>query len=124
MQRLARYPLEKAKKIMKKMYQASWANSTGRKLRGWTLHSMKRGMKTILRPTRTGSHMLSFPGCRERNTNISHRDRLRLCTDVRDGDSPQAPPFATVVLTSTVTAGNVPMVTVKMKHTDRAITQI
>lgn len=39
-------------------------------------------------------------------------------------DSPQAPPFATVDLTSTVTAGNVPMVTVKMKHTDRAITQI
>lgn len=39
-------------------------------------------------------------------------------------DSPQVPPFAIVDLTSTVTAGNVPMVTVKMKHTDRAITQI
>lgn len=40
------------------------------------------------------------------------------------GDSPQTLPFAIVDLTSTVTAGNVPMVTVKMKHTDRAITQI
>ena len=30
MQRLARYPLEKEKKIMKMMYQASWPNSTGR----------------------------------------------------------------------------------------------
>lgn len=39
-------------------------------------------------------------------------------------DSPQTPEFATVDLTSTVTAGNVPMVTVKMKHTDKAITQI
>lgn len=41
-----------------------------------------------------------------------------------NGDSPQAPLSATVDLTSTVTAGKVPMVTVKMKHTDRAITQI
>lgn len=39
-------------------------------------------------------------------------------------DSPQTPPLATVLLTSTVTAGNVPMVTVKIKHTDRAMTQI
>ncbi|TNN74239.1 hypothetical protein EYF80_015482 [Liparis tanakae] len=30
MQRLARYPLEKAKRIMKMMYQESWSNSTGR----------------------------------------------------------------------------------------------
>lgn len=30
MQRLARYPLEKAKTIMKMMYKASWANHTGR----------------------------------------------------------------------------------------------
>lgn len=30
MHRLARYPLEKEKKIMKMMYQASWENSTGR----------------------------------------------------------------------------------------------
>lgn len=39
--------------------------------------------------------------------------------------SPQPFPFsATVVLTSTVTAGKMPMVTVKTKHTERAITQI
>lgn len=30
MHRLAKYPLEKEKKIMKMMYQASWAKSTGR----------------------------------------------------------------------------------------------
>lgn len=30
MQRLARYPLEKEKKIMKMMYQASWAKNTER----------------------------------------------------------------------------------------------
>lgn len=47
-----------------------------------------------------------------------------LCTDDRNEDSPQVPPSATVDLTSTVTAGNVPMVTVKMKHTDRAMIQI
>lgn len=42
----------------------------------------------------------------------------------RPRDSPQEPPSAIVDLTSTVTAGNVPMVTVKMKHTDKAISQI
>lgn len=41
-----------------------------------------------------------------------------------DADSPQSPRLGNVDLTSTVTAGKVPMVTVKMKHTDRAVTQI
>lgn len=38
--------------------------------------------------------------------------------------SPHAPPSAMVDFTSTVTAGNVPMVIVKAKHTERAMTQI
>lgn len=37
---------------------------------------------------------------------------------------PQAPPLAAEDLTSTVTAGNIPIVMVKTKHTERAITQI
>lgn len=68
MQRLARYPLEKEKRIMKPMYQASWVNATGRFSRGWTLHSMKSGMKTTLTPHRTGSQMLSLPGWTHRGT--------------------------------------------------------
>lgn len=75
MQRLARYPLEKAKTIMKMMYKASWANHTGRWRRGWTLHSMKRGTKTTRRPTMTGSHTLSLPGWGG-TRDINYRDRL------------------------------------------------
>lgn len=63
MQRLARYPLEIEKKIMKMMYQASWAKKTGRFKRGCTLHSMKRGMKITRKITIKGSRELSFPGC-------------------------------------------------------------
>ena len=47
-----------------------------------------------------------------------------LASVLTGGRVPQAPPWATEDLTSTVTAGNVPIVMVKMKHTDNAITQI
>ena len=47
-----------------------------------------------------------------------------LASVLTGGHVPQAPPWATEDLTSTVTAGNVPIVMVKMKHTDNAITQI
>lgn len=66
MQRLAKYPLEKEKKIMMMMYQASCSKNTGTEWRGLTLHSMKSGTKTSRNPTRTGSQMLSLPGCREK----------------------------------------------------------
>lgn len=51
-----------------------------------------------------------------------NRNRLQQPFEVEN--SLQAPSPATVDLTSTVTAGNAPMVTVKMKQTDRAISQI
>lgn len=76
MQRLARYPLEKEKKIMKMMYQASCSNHTVCKVsRGWTLQNMKRGMKTTRRPTRMGSQMLSLPGYEREMPRVKPGDR-------------------------------------------------
>lgn len=62
MQRLARYPLEKAKTVMKTMNQPSWWKKTGRLTRGWTLHNMKRGTKTRRHTIIAGSNRLSFCG--------------------------------------------------------------
>lgn len=56
---------------------------------------------------------------RRRKVNISRHFNRK-----RGIDRPQEPPSLSVDLVSAVTAGNVPMVTVKVKQTDRAKIQI
>lgn len=63
MQRLAKYPLEKEKKIMMATKAQSWLKRTV-SLEFWTLHIMSRGTKTRRDNTATGNRRLSLEGCR------------------------------------------------------------
>lgn len=70
MQRLARYPFEKANRAMMTTKAQSW-RKTAVSLESLTLHNMTRGMKTRRENTTAGNQRLSFDGCTKTYRNQS-----------------------------------------------------